>query len=546
MNAVSKLMQISQDTGRFCTGEVVLTILDAAECFPELARFADFYRGEIATFEQGTFPITPNKPAPLHSIPMLPAGSFVRLPKQYRRFFARTDAGWRSFKGFDPYLGYQIAHGQIDIHRGADSPWGMKWLSGQIYTSILTWAIHAEHVCRFGTLASLPLPVLVADIKKINWLGHLQSVEEIDLGGNRNYLWTPGQTDTCKQAREGIVQKWIDALPDTMLSQAIRQWMDPAAEGLGGVMYDMHPLLRLQMPTFFTSDNLFQQQNYASAIEYPLERSGELAQATLAFMGNVLRDDSETLTAARAENLGVLIGLCCELKINVLSFGVEASNIAIDGSLPDLDTIQYRKDSIEWLSREPLPYVADFRYTGIRRNLQDFEAVKAAQGWTRVSDHDIEMHLRNGLCAATGGAHNSPARASEEKKTPTEVMQWLDETLRIENTIVYPALPRYELSDDMPWPEGLTFLKVRGVGNNPPEVWFTLALVGDFAAMEVHHRDHAGVYNRLPGDYFHTSLTELPRSFLDYLEEYIRLFLNDGISEVIFYPDHIQCQKEAL
>jgi hypothetical protein len=540
MKAIEKLLQKAEGTGRYCRGQVVLSILDAMQFFPELAPFAELYRDEIEFYRRGTFPTTPQKPAAIYDIDRVKPGEFVRLPKQYRRFFARAEngTGWRSFKGFDPQLGYKIAHGEIDIRRGADSPWGMKWLSGQIYTSILAWAIHAQHICQFGKLAPLPLPVIVTDIKEVYWDERMTLVEKLDLGGNRNYPWTPGHTEYCRLARHDMISGWIDALPDTMLARAIRETMHADAEGLGGVVYDMYPSLRLEMPTFFTNENIFQQNNYALALEQPLSEANALAAKVISFIEQKLRVDSDEWSQVRAKNLGVLIGLCRVLKINMLSFGVEASNIAADGSLPDLDTIQYRRDSIEWMSGEPLPPSVDFRYTAVRSNLQKFEAVKASKDLPRLSDSTIEEYILNGLTDVTNSNRTIKLR-TKKQKDPSAVMHLLDTKLTLDNTIRFPGLPRYSITQGMPWPEGFVFLRCIGTGDNPPEVWFSLAVVGEFAALEVHHRDRNGVYQRLPGDYFHLSLKRLPRDFMDYLEEYIRLFLREGISEIIIYPDHV-------
>jgi len=544
MNAINQLLQTAMNAGRFCTGQVVISIIDAASYFPELMPFALIYKSEIAAFKKGYFPTSPKEPAAIYDMENLLPGHFMRLPKQYRRFFGRVDTGtgWRSFKGFDPQLGYKIAHDSINIRRGADSPWGMKWLSGQIYTSILTWAIHAEHIRRFGKLAPLPLPVSVIDIEKINWEGSLQAVESLNLMGNRNYPWTPGATDYCKQAREKIVSAWVDALPDTTIGQAIKEQMDPKAEGLGGVIYDMYPFLRLEMPVFFSADNKFQHTNYTLALERPLSEVTAVAEKTMTFIDQILTEDTEVYSKSRAENLGVLIGLCQELKINVLSFGVEASNIALDGSLPDLDTIQYRTDSIEWIADSPMPLSIDFRYSGILQNLKNFESLKENKHLSRLDDLLIENSLRGGLYSIVGGTYESVDNI-ENYCSPSTVMTALDSKLTVENTIRYPNLPHYIASSNMPHPEGFIFLRCKGTGNNPPEVWFTLAVVDDFAALEVHHKDSQGKYDRLPGDYFHVLSEQIPRSFLDYLEEYIRLFLSNGISEVVFYPEIVLTLK---
>jgi hypothetical protein len=538
--SVEKLIANAQNSERYGEGEVVLSLFDVGEMFPELQNYVGQYAQEIQVFKKGIFPITPKQPASFVEIEEMEDGSFLRLPKQYRRFFGYLGSDqWRSFKGFDPVLGECIIRGKIDIRRGVDSPLGMKWLSGQIYTSVLAWAIHAEHIRRFGELANLPLPIVVMREDNIFWGKEIVSVADIDLQGNRNYLWSPGKTSECLQKRSGIVQRWLELLPDTCLSSVIRRYVDSSQEWLGGVVYDMRPVMRLDTPKFFTAGLMWQQENYTKALERPLRDTEMLFAKTEVKINSFLRQDTSRWTEERARNAGRFLGICRRLRINVLSFGIEPSNIDLRGSLPDMDTLQYRRDSIEFLGGiDALPPAADFRFLGLVKYLTDFEKLKSERGFSSLSKEDISQFLASAL-QAVGELTEKPSNCEKFITcSPDQVMLILDQRLTVQSTISHPSIPCYQLSSDMPAPEGVPFLLLESPDGS--RVVFNLLRLSDFVYLDVHHYGVGGQHEQLPGDYFPCSLDKLPCEFFDYIEEYMRTHLRKGISRLILYLEHIQ------
>jgi hypothetical protein len=432
----------AKKNGRYYHISPVISILDpiSYQTFPLLAtycqeNFADIL--EVISKEE-ILPSSPSNPKGLFE--HIEPGEMFKDMKNYRRSFIRighdnsTDSNL-SIKGAELYTGLEMAEKKMFFGvPWFDSPVGHKWLSGSVLTHWLTWQTLENGLKANGRLADMPIPLSVYTNESVFFEGKIIPLSNFTLGGHPHYQWNVENHEWHVKRRNQAVKDWVTLMPgkEHELYSGEFLWADPLkdilntiasnGDALGSALYAMKPSFRIEHFIRFLNPNpssITLAENNAFLDAYNFLMGRDVRRQYIENLTTHATNDDFSRTIKCAEDFGYVTALMRVSGISMLSYMTESSNMALEGTFPDLDVMQLRYYTEEFGGRDMLkdrkmrrPFNTDNRGRDVVEHLKNYTLVEQSfnNNLVALSEAQIARELEESYTKGLNKAFDLIAR----------------------------------------------------------------------------------------------------------------------------------------